>query len=79
MSDKSIPRVMRVEHCERDSRHAMMAGRRSPSYRDWTEADVMTPIGEVHVSVPGFHAERRSYPKLIEAGMRLAWMRFCNV
>ncbi len=79
MSDKSIPRVLRVEHCERDKRFAMRRGMRTASYRDWTEADVMTPFGEVHVKLPGFFAERRYYPKLIELAMYKAWSKFCNV
>jgi len=69
--DKPVPRVMRVEYCQRDK---IMGG----SWREWTEADVMTPIGEVHISLPGYHAERVCYPSLIDAAMDLAWRRFCH-
>lgn len=79
MSDKFIPRVLRVEHIERDDRLSMMAGRRSSHYSDWTEAVVLTPFGEIHVKLPGFHCQRRSYPALIEVAMDQAWLNFCNV
>lgn len=78
MGEKPIPRMMRVEHCERDSRTAMIAGERTSSYRDWTVADVMTPMGEIHVRLPGYHCERRLYQPLFDAAMDQAWLNFCT-
>lgn len=78
-SERPVPRVMRVEHCERDTRFAMMRGEHSSRYKEWTEADVMTPMGEIHVIMSGFHAQRKSYPGLITKAMDEAWRRFCNV
>ena len=78
MSDKSIPRVLRVEHVERDSREVMWVGGRSAHYRDWTNADVLTPFGEIHVRLSGFHCQRRAYPKLIAIAMQQAWLNFCE-
>lgn len=66
-----VPRVMRVEYCQRDR---IMGG----AWRDWTEADVMTPIGEVHVTLPGYHAEKPQYPTLMDRAMDHAWMEFCE-
>lgn len=75
---KDIPRVMRVEHVERDNREHMRVGSLTPHYRDWTNADVMTPFGEIHVRLSGFHCQRRSYPHLIALAMEMAWQNFCN-
>ena len=77
MSDKSIPRVLRVEHVERDNRESMRSGSRSAHYRDWTHADVLTPFGEIHVRLSGFHCGRSCYPKLIAIAMKQAWLNFC--
>ena len=62
---------MRVEYCQRDK----VAG---GQWVEWTEADVMTPCGEIHVSLPGYHAERSCYPELLDAAMHEAWAIFCN-
>ena len=79
MSDKSIPRVLRVEHVERDSRAAMMTGVRSSHYHHYTAADVMTPFGSIPVYIEGFHCTRKSYPKLITLAMDKVWRQFCDV
>jgi hypothetical protein len=71
LADRPIPRVMRVEYCQRDK----IAG---GYWREWTEADVMTPFGEIHVNLPGYHAERPCYPALIDAAMDQAWLNFCS-
>lgn len=47
-------------------------------YAEATEATVATPLGDIFVIVRGYHAERKSYPVLIEAALDLAWWRFCN-
>ena len=66
-----IPRVMRVEYCQRDK---IWGG----EWREWTEADVMTPMGEIHVSMPGYHAEKPQYPALMDFAMDKAWLLFCT-
>jgi len=78
MTDKPIPRVMRVEHTERDSRFAMMSGQRTGRYREHTVADVMTPMGEIHVRLEGYHCERHLYQPLLDAAMDQAWLNFCS-
>lgn len=49
------------------------------NYADYTEARVMTPLGEQNIRVKGFWASKDAYPKLIEGGLGLAWVKFCNV
>lgn len=49
------------------------------NYCDYTEARVMTPLGEQHIRVKGFWASKDAYPKLIEGALALAWVKFCNV
>lgn len=64
-------RVLRVEFVLRDK---VYGGHR----REFTEADVRTPLGDIWVSVPGYHAERRCYPVLIAAAANKAWSLFCE-
>jgi len=72
-----VPRVLRVEHGMRASLQEKDI-RRPGAIAEWTEADVLTQFGEVHVRVPGFQADRRCYPALIEVAMDQAWFNFCT-
>lgn len=64
MADR--PRVLSVEYVVGDG-------------YDFTRAHVMTPLGEQHIKVQRFWADKKSYPRLIEAAIGLAWAKFCNV
>jgi hypothetical protein len=65
------PVVLRVEYTLRDK---VMGGH----FQEWTDATVRTELGEICVRVPGYHAERGSYPVLIEVALRNQWKQFCE-
>lgn len=75
MSEKKIadvPRVLRVEYLMRAK---ISTGR---VYADATDAEVMTPMGQIYVRVRGYHATKDKYPALMAAAMDVAWGEFCN-
>ena len=76
VDEKMVPRVMRTEYTTRANLHDFI--NRPGAMLEYTEAWIMTPVGELRVKVEGYRCERVHYQNLVERAMQLAWMKFTN-